>query len=69
MKENIYSEKEIKQRAKKRRENPDGWKKKYPGLTEEPLSCPPIGSRSCTLPWRWCDSQYNKQQKKETKHN
>ena len=41
----------------------------YPGPTEESLSCLPIGSLSCTLPWWRCDRQYNKQQMKQTKQN
>ena len=47
-----YSEKKIKQRAKKRKRKPRRVEEKYPGPTAESLLCHPIGSLSYTLPWR-----------------
>ena len=48
----ILKEKSNKEQMIHIKENPYGWKKKYPGPTEESLSCPLIGSLSGTLRWR-----------------
>ena len=49
---NKHLRKEIKRRAKKRKENLDGLEEIYPGPTEESLLYTPVGVLSCTLPWR-----------------